>query len=52
MNNVTVKENKVLGEKHYSFIHKSGLEVFVFPKNMTTSYAIFATRYINEHLKH
>ena len=45
MNNVTVKENKVLGEKHYSFIHKSGLEVFVFPKNMTTSYAIFATRY-------
>ena len=45
MNNVTVKENKVLGEKHYSFIHKSGLEVFVFPKKMTTSYAIFATRY-------
>lgn len=40
-----VKENKVLGEKHYSFKHKSGLEVFVFPKEMTTSYAIFATRY-------
>ena len=45
MNNLAVKENKILGEKHFSFIHKSGLEVFVFPKNMTTSYAIFATRY-------
>ena len=40
-----VKENQMLGEKHYSFKHKSGLEVFVFPKDMTTSYAIFATRY-------
>ena len=41
----TVKENRMLNEKHYSFKHKSGLEVFVFPKEMTTSYAIFATRY-------
>ena len=40
-----VKENAMLGEKHYSFKHKSGLEVFVFPKKMTTAYAIFATRY-------
>ncbi len=40
-----VKENKMLNEKHYSFKHKSGLEVYVFPKEMTTSYAIFATRY-------
>ena len=40
-----VSENKMLNEKHYSFKHKSGLEVFVFPKKMTTSYAIFATRY-------
>lgn len=40
-----VKENQMLNEKHYSFKHKSGLEVFVFPKEMTTSYAIFATRY-------
>ena len=40
-----VKENQMLGEKYYSFKHKSGLEVFVFPKEMTTSYAIFATRY-------
>ena len=40
-----ISENKMLNEKHYSFKHKSGLEVFVFPKEMTTSYAIFATRY-------
>ena len=40
-----VKENKMLDEKHYSFKHKSGLMVNVFPKGLTTSYAIFATRY-------
>jgi len=40
-----IKENQMLNEKHYSFKHKSGLEVYVFPKDMTTSYAIFATRY-------
>ena len=45
MANCRVSENKVLNEKHYSFKHKSGLEIFVFPKEMTTSYAIFATRY-------
>lgn len=45
MCNYAIKENKMLGEKHFSFKHKSGLEVFVFPKEMTTSYAIFATRY-------
>ncbi len=45
MANYNVKENQMLNEKHYSFKHKSGLEVFVFPKEMTTSYAIFATRY-------
>ena len=45
MANYKIKENQMLNEKHYSFKHKSGLEVFVFPKEMTTSYAIFATRY-------
>lgn len=45
MDNYAIKENQMLGERHYSFKHKSGLEVFVFPKEMTTSYAIIATRY-------
>ena len=40
-----VKENQMLDEKYFTFTHKSGLEVFVFPKKMTTKYAIFATRY-------
>ena len=54
MSNIVVKENKMLGEKHYSFTHKSGLEVFVFPKKMSTSYAIFATRYgaVDNKFKH
>ena len=45
MDNYAIKENQMLGERHYSFKHKSGLEVYVIPKKMTTSYAIFATRY-------
>lgn len=45
MNNMQIKENKMLGEKHYSFKHKSGLMVYVFPKQMVSSYAIFATKY-------
>lgn len=45
MANIITKENKMLNEKYYTFKHKSGLEVYVIPKKMTTSYAIFATRY-------
>ena len=45
MSNIITKENKMLNEKYYTFKHKSGLEVYVIPKKMTTSYAIFATRY-------
>ena len=45
MAEMRVKENKNLGEKYYTFKHKSGLDVYVFPKEMTTSYAIFATKY-------
>ena len=35
MSNYTLKENKMLDEKYYTFTHKTGLEVFVFPKKMT-----------------
>ena len=45
MANIKTKENETLGEKYYNFKHKSGLDVYVFPKNMTSSYALFATRY-------
>lgn len=54
MSNYIIKENKMLDEKYYTFKHKSGLEIFVFPKKMTTSYAIFATRYgaVDNKFKH
>ena len=41
----TVKENKAIGEKYYFAKHKSGLSVYVFPKDMGTSYAAFATKF-------
>ena len=54
MSNYILKENKMLDEKYYTFTHKTGLEVFVFPKKMTNSYAIFATRYgaVDNKFKH
>lgn len=45
MLNVTTKKSEFLKEEYYSFKHKSGLDVFVFPKKLSTSYALFATRY-------
>lgn len=45
MTEYTVKKNEFLREEYYRFRHKSGLEVCVFPKKLTTYYAIFATRY-------
>ncbi len=35
----------MLDEQYYSFTHSSGLDVYVFPKNLSTSYALFATKY-------
>ena len=42
---VVTKENKALGEKYFYFKHESGLDVYVFPKDLTTSYALFGTSY-------
>lgn len=44
-NEITVRENSVLGEKYYKIRHASGLDIFVFPKKLSTAYALFATRY-------
>ncbi len=38
-------ENTVLREKYFKYIHSSGLEIYVFPKKLTSTYAIFASRY-------
>ncbi|MBR2914946.1 MAG: insulinase family protein [Clostridia bacterium] len=40
-----VKENKVLGEKYYHFVHSSGLPVYVCPQNHETAFAAVAVKY-------
>ncbi|MBQ8552255.1 MAG: insulinase family protein [Clostridia bacterium] len=45
MLNVTTKRSEFLKEEYYSYTHKSGLPVYVFPKQLSTTYALFATRY-------
>ncbi|MBQ9921627.1 MAG: insulinase family protein [Clostridia bacterium] len=40
-----LKENKRINEKYYYFKHKSGLDVYVIPKELGTYYALFGTRY-------
>ncbi|MCR5264047.1 MAG: insulinase family protein [Clostridiales bacterium] len=47
LNNSDVREKKndYLKEKYYYVHHKSGLDVYVFPKKMSVSYALFGTRY-------
>ena len=42
---MTLYENSILREKYYRFTHKSGLNIYVFPKSLSTSYAVFATKY-------
>ena len=38
-------ESSLLREKYYRFKHASGLPVYVFPKKLSTTYAIFGTHY-------
>ena len=45
MNEVIKKENKKINEAYYYFKDESGLDVYVFPKKLSTAYACFATRY-------
>ena len=45
-NKITYIENAVLGEGYYSIEHKSGLRIFVYPKEeYTSTYAVFGTKY-------
>ncbi|MBQ8836725.1 MAG: insulinase family protein [Clostridia bacterium] len=45
MMDIKVYESEKLCEKYFGFTHSSGLKVYVFPKNLRTSYALFATKY-------
>ncbi len=44
--NIKEIKNDLLGEKYYKIAHKSGLNIYVFPKeNYSTAYAVFGTKY-------
>ena len=42
---VTEINNPKIKERYFSFTHKSGLRVYVYPKKLSSSYALFATQY-------
>lgn len=42
---ITEKFNEMLGEGYKKIKHKSGLEIYIIPKELKTSYALFATKY-------
>lgn len=44
-NNVRVFECPAIKEKYCLYSHPSGLDIYFFPKKMTSSYAIFGTKY-------
>lgn len=43
--NLITKENSAIGEKYYYTKHKSGLDIYLIPKEMSSAYALFCTRY-------
>ncbi len=45
MTDIITKRSEFLREEYYTYKHKSGLDVYVFPKKLSTAYALFATRY-------
>lgn len=45
MSEIIKKENTDIRESYYYYKDKSGLDVYVFPKKLSTTYAIFATKY-------
>ena len=43
-NKITFIENEILGEGYYAIDHKSGLKIYVYPKEeYTSTYAVFGT---------
>ena len=47
--NKQIFSNSLLGERYTKYIHPSGLEIFIFPKQLTTFYAIFGVKYGSIH---
>ena len=44
-NNYKVFKSDLLCERYYRYTHKSGLDIYVFPKKLSSAYAIFGTHY-------
>lgn len=44
-NEIVEIKSALLGEKYHHIKHKSGLDIYVYPKNLTTTYAVFGTHY-------
>ena len=42
-------ENKRIREQYKKYSHPSGLDIYIFPKKMTATYAIFGTKYGSIH---
>ena len=45
MSEFNVFESKLLSEKYYKTVHESGLTVYVFPKNMSSTYGILSVNF-------
>lgn len=45
MNEIIKVKSDLLGEEYEHIKHKSGLNIYVYPKNLTTTYAVFGTHY-------
>jgi len=45
MNNLRIFKDSISGEAYSTFTHSSGVTVYVYPKNLTTSYAMFGACY-------
>lgn len=42
-------ESRTLGERYFKYTHSCGLDIYVFPKSMTTTYALLGAKYGSIH---
>ncbi len=45
MNPLIIEKKSDIGEKYYYTKHRSGLDIYVIPKDFATSYVVFSTKY-------
>lgn len=52
MSEIKKFESALLGEHYYKIDHDSGLTIFVFPKNMTTTYGVFSVSFGGSYIEY